>query len=311
VRQWIEYVLYRILAFVVPLLPRRVMVLAGRRLGGLYMLLSPRTRATGRENLARVLPGRTDHDRILRDSLRLQGVALLDALWSVRLTPERARRYVGIEPGAAEMAREQLAPGRGAIVATAHFGSWEMFNLAARALGFPRATFIARAVNNPAIDRHLRKQRERNGNRLVYREQALPACIGALRRGEIVCSVIDMAVVPAEGGRFVEFLGTPALTSSALPLLAVRRNVGFVFAVCRPLDNGLRYQLELEKLDFDPDADRDAETRRLTRAMNEALERRVLEFPEAWIWGYKRWKSMPSELPGNYPSYALWVEPHY
>ena len=309
-RTWIEYLLYRGLAFVVPLLPRWAMVQMGRRLGGAYVWFSTRTRRTCYENLRRVFPDRKDHRRILYKSTRLQGVALLDALWSARLTPERARRYVDIDKGTVEKSLARLAEGRGAIVATAHFGSWEMFNLAGMALGFPRSTFIARETRNGLIDRHLRKQRERNGNQLVYRDEALPKCIGALRRGEIVCSVIDMAVVPAEGGRYVDFLGTPAITSSALPLLAVRRKAPFVFAVCRPRDNGMRYTIEFDWLDFDPDADRDEETRRLTLQMNRALERRVREHPEAWIWGYKRWKSQPSELPGNYPSYARWVEPH-
>lgn len=308
-RRLIEYAGYRFLALVVPLLPRVVVVWLGRRLGGLYYLLSPRTRNVGRENLARVLPERDDHKRILRRSLRIQSIALLDALWSARLTPENARKYVEIDDAQVEWARKRLAEGKGAVIATAHFGSWEMFNVAGGAMGFERATFIARPVRNKWIDRHLRRRRERTGNRLVYREEALPACIGALRRGEIVCSVIDMTIRPEEGGIFVDFLGTPALTSAALPLLAVRRGAPLVFVVCRPLDGGRRYRLEIDEIAVDPEANRDDEVVRLTEELNRALERRIRETPEAWIWGYKRWKVRPSELIGDYPSYALWVHP--
>jgi KDO2-lipid IV(A) lauroyltransferase len=196
-------------------------------------------------------------------------------------------------------------------MATAHFGSWEMLNLGARGRELPRATFIARPVRNERIDGHLRRQRERGGNRLVYRERALHACMGALRAGEIVASVIDMTILPAEGGLFADYFGTPALTSGALPLLAAARNSPLVFAVARPVAKGLRYRLSVEEIPVRAGMDRETEVPRLALELNRALERRVREQPEAWIWSYKRWKLRPGDLPGGYPSYALWVHPKW
>ncbi|MHC4971061.1 MAG: lysophospholipid acyltransferase family protein [Planctomycetota bacterium] len=312
-RRLIEYVAYRAIAFVVPLLPRRVAVAVGRRLGGLYCLLDARGRRTGMENLRRVFPDRTDHRRLLQRAMRQSGVALIDALWSARMRPERVPRYFEFPAEHAQRLTELAGRGRGVIIATAHFGSWEMLNLAAGALGLPRATVIARPVRNPLIDRHIRRMRQRHGNRLVYRDQALPACIAALRKGELVCSVIDMAIRPEEGGIFVDFCGTPALTTGALAMLAVRRRAPLAFVVCRPLEGGRRYVLEAEELEVLEDAeDRDAEVARVTGELNRMLERKLREHPEAWIWNYKRWKWRPCESPGGiYPSYALWVHPHW
>lgn len=310
-RRWLEYLGYRLLAFLVPYLPRRLAVWTGRRLGGLYFLVDPGARRVGLENLRRVFPERTDHARILRESLRLQGVALLDALWWGRRPEARARAYVRIGPEGTALLQEALARGRGVVLATAHFGSWEALNVAAGGLGLPRATFIARPVRNARVDAHLRRARERTGNRLVYRDDAVLACAGALRRGEIVCSVIDMAVLPSEGGVFCEFLGTPATTSAALPLLALRLRAPLLFALCRPLDGGLRYVVEGCEIAATPTGDRDADLLRVARALNAALEAAIRGQPEAWIWSYKRWKFRPSELPGTYPDYALWVHPRW
>ena len=47
-------------------------------------------RRVGRQNLRRFLPD-ADPARVLREGARIQAVALLDALWSRRLTPGRAR----------------------------------------------------------------------------------------------------------------------------------------------------------------------------------------------------------------------------
>jgi lauroyl/myristoyl acyltransferase len=308
-RRLLEYALYRALAFLVPLLPRPALVWFGHRLGALYYLWSARDRRVGMENLLRVFPDRTDHRGILRRSLKLQAVALLDALWAGNMPPERAAKHVDADGKQVLEVRERIRTcGRGVVVASAHFGSWEMLNLSSRAFGFPPATFIARPVRNALIDRHLRRQREKGGNRLVYREQALAGCIAALRRGEVACSVIDIAVLPDEGGIFVDFLGTPASTSAALPMLAVRRDALLFFLVCRPVDGGRRYHLDGEEIPVRKDADdADAEVLRLTRELSGALERAIRAHPEAWMWGYKRWKWRPSEMPGAYPSYSSWL----
>jgi len=310
-RRLIEYGAYRVLAFLVPLLPRPALVWFGHRLGALYYVLSARDRRVGLENLRRVFPGRQDHRRILRRSLKLQATALLDALWAAKITPDVAARHVDADRAqVAEVIRRIAGGDHGVVVATAHFGSWEMLNLSSKAFGFPPATFIARPVRNRLIDRHLRRQRERGGNRLVYREEALGGCMAALRRREAVCSVIDISVLPDEGGIFVDFLGTRACTSAVLPLLAVRRSGLLYFLVCRPVDGGRRYRLEGEEIPLQADAEPDFEVERLTSELNRALERAVLAHPEAWMWGYKRWKWRPSEMPGAYPSYSSWLTKH-
>lgn len=307
-RRILEYALYRALAFLVPLLPRPALVWLGHRLGALYYAWSARDRRVGLENLRRVLPGRKDHRRILRQSLKLQAVALLDALWASGVRRERAARCVTADDEQIRAVREQIAASRnGVVVATAHFGSWEMLNLSSRAFGFPPATFIARPIRNALIDGHLRRQREKGGNRLVYRAQAIGGCMAALRRGEAACSVIDIAVLPEEGGIFVDFLGTPACTSAALPLLAARRGALLFFLVCRPVDGGRRYRLDGVEIPVRADACPDAEVARLTQELSRALEQAVRAHPEAWMWGYKRWKWRPSEMPGAYPSYSSWL----
>lgn len=312
-KDYVIYLVYRAGAAVVPLLPRRAMVRLGRRLGGLYCRLSGRCRRAGMENLAIAFPekDRAEHKRILLNAMRQMGVSLMDALWSAKLATEDAAKFVDVDPESLQWFKDQADRGRGVIVATAHFGGWEMFNLASPALGFPPGTFIAREVRNSHIDRHLRRRRERTGNRLVYREAALHACVGALRRGEIVCSVIDMAIIPKHGGLFVDFFGLPATTTGALGLLALRRKAVLVFGVCRPINEGLRYVIEVEHIEVDYDAeDRAAETVRLTQEMSHALERKIRAYPDNWIWDYRRWQWRPSEWPGPYPRYSLWVTEH-
>ncbi|MEM8883450.1 MAG: hypothetical protein AAGD14_05245 [Planctomycetota bacterium] len=305
-RKRIEYVFYRIFAMVVPLLPRRVLVFVGRRLGFAYYLFDRRVRKAGMENLRRFLP-EANAGRVLREGARLQAVALMDTLWSQRLNPKRARKYLEISPEDEERLNRYTGEGKGLVLATAHYGSWEMLNVAAGAMGLPRATVVAREIRNPYVDRHIRKQRELTGNVIAYRDEAVMACLGALKRGELVCSVIDMSVLPQQGGIYSDFFGVPVMTSGTLPFFAHRRGAPLYFIVARPLEKGLRYRLEATHIPIDYDNDRDEEVARAIDRMNQLLERYVREQPEAWIWGYKRWKWRPSEHRGIYPSYSYWV----
>jgi len=309
-RKRIEYVFYRAIAAVVPLLPRRILVFMGRRMGYLYYLFDRRIREAGRENLARFRPD-LNADAVLREGARLQAVALLDALWARRLNPNRARKYFHVKPEDEALLHKLRDEGHGIVLATAHFGSWEMLNAAAGAMGLTRATVIARPVNNPYVDRHMLKQREATGNRIVHREHAAMACMGALRKGELVCSVVDMAVLPSEGGVYADFYGLPVMTSGALPFFAHRKHAPLFFIVATPLEKGLRYRLDATRIPIDYDADRDAEVLRAAQAMNDILQQHVDSMPEAWIWGYKRWKWRPGEFRGPYPSYSYWVTKEY
>jgi KDO2-lipid IV(A) lauroyltransferase len=306
VRKRLEYYAYRVFAAVVPYLPRRIMVFVGRRLGYLYYLVDRRVRRAGRENLARFLP-EANARRVLREGARLQAVALLDALWAPRLTPARARRYLEISPEDEAELKRCRDEGRGIVLATAHFGSWEMLNVAAGAMGLPRATVVAREIRNPHVDRHFKKQREFTGNTIAYRDKAVMACLSALKKGELVCSVIDMSVLPAEGGVFSPFFGMPAMTSGTLPFFAHRLKAPLYFIVAVPLDKGLRYRLETTPIPIDYEADRGEAVRDALARMNGLLEQQIRKQPEAWIWGYKRWKWRPCEGRGPYPTYSYWV----
>jgi KDO2-lipid IV(A) lauroyltransferase len=306
VRDRIEYAVYLLLAWLVPLMPRRAMVWFGRRLGGLYYIFDRRGRSVGLENLARVFPERDDRERILRESLRLQGVALLDILWARRLTKGNVHEYLDLRHS--EFA-DRIMAGDGAVCATAHYGSWEMLLSGGGLQGLPRTTFIAREIRNPLIDRRMTRLREQTGNKLVYREGAIIGCMSALKKGETVCAVIDMTIRPEQGAVYADFFGTPALTTTAMAMLAVRRKKPLYFVATRPVDKGYRYEFVWEEIEVDPGAGRDEETLRLTAELNRALERLIRRYPEPWIWTYKRWKARPTEIPGDYPSYALWWWP--
>lgn len=310
-KDWALYVAYRMFAIFISLLSRDRMIRAARRMALGYYRVDARGRRIGTENLKRVFPEKSDEERrqLLIRSYQLQATALLEALWARKLDDELAATYLEGADAFKELVRK--LDGKGALFATAHYGSWEMANIATGALGAPKTTVIARELPNPRIDRHMTKMRERTGNEIVGRANAILACMRAVKRGEFVASVIDMTVLPERGGQFADFLGTPALTSPALPLLAVRTGAPLYFSVCEPIGHGHRYVLRMEEIDVQRTGDRDADIAHATLELNRALERAILRYPDPWIWGYKRWKWRPAEMNGNSASYSTWIHDHW
>src|SRR5262245_25928407 len=114
----------------------------GGALGDLAYATMPRYRRVALRNLHRCFLG-WDEARVhavARASVRHLGTALCEFLWSPRLTPEDLRRlltFQGLEHVEAAHAR-----GRGAILASGHYGNWEIVPMRLAADGYPMNTII-------------------------------------------------------------------------------------------------------------------------------------------------------------------------
>ncbi|MCD8480495.1 MAG: lysophospholipid acyltransferase family protein [Candidatus Cloacimonetes bacterium] len=101
-----------------------------------------------------------------------------------------------------------LALGRGAILATAHFGNWE----AARILplfDIP-VSVITKRQRNRLFDSYTNAIRERNGVRTIDMKRGLRAVIADLRENRMVAILADQNAGSA--GLVLDFLGLPRLT---------------------------------------------------------------------------------------------------
>ena len=68
--------------------------------------------------------------------------------------------------------RKAHARGRGVIFITGHCGNWELSALAV-SMDLTRVNVVARAQNNPYLNRFVERTRERYGNSVIYKKGAL------------------------------------------------------------------------------------------------------------------------------------------
>lgn len=308
--RWIKYVLELTAALpfclLFNLLPRPWSHHVGRRLGLYAYYLSKRSRNVALENLqSLLLLERAEARRVARESLKQAGASISDMLRAPRVTRRTVQRDIEI-PNAARAKLEAIRDsGAGAVVASSHFGNWEMGNLVWPLLGVPAATLIVRPVPNPLLNRLLLRLRAATGQRIIHRTGAVKRLIRGVRQGEVAMITIDVPVPPDAGAVPVDFFGLPTFTTLAAGYVAAATGAPLFMAHLLPL-GGPRYRVILEGPIEAPGEGSARETAlALTQRVSERLEEAIRAYPEAWAWWQKRWRIRPEGAHGGFPSYSI------
>ncbi len=230
---------------------------------------------------------------VARGSYEHLGRAALAFLRLERLDPAAVLARTVVRPEAPAAMRAALAGGRGVVVVTGHFGSWEVAGAALAAYGFPVNAVVQRQANR-LFDEAVNGLRASAGIRVIDRRAAAREGLEALRRGEVVAFVADQDA--RTHGVFVPFMGRPASTHRGPALLALRAGAPLFLGWARRRGSG-RYEGDLQEIRVDRAGPTDVVVRRLTAAFTAALEAVVREAPEQYFWQHRRWKSAPPEEP--------------
>jgi len=179
-----------------------------------------------------------------------------------------------------------LALGRGAILATAHFGNWE----AARILplfDIP-VSVITKRQRNRLFDSYTNAIRERNGVRTIDMKRGLRAIIADLRENRMVAILADQNAGSA--GLVLDFLGFPASHWKGVAKLSLRYHIPIVPGfVVRDQDDKLRFEFS-PMLHYPDLSDDEANYAKVLSDITAITERYINEYPEHWFWVHKRWK---------------------
>ncbi|MGH9369490.1 MAG: lysophospholipid acyltransferase family protein [Thermoanaerobaculia bacterium] len=290
-----EHALFAAAAAALRLLPVGASSRVGRRAAPPLLSLFGRRRRILLANLARAFPEKSGEElrRIARESVENLGAALFELLDVSRWSVEDLRACVSY--GGVENLESARARGRGVILLSAHFGSWELGALAAGLLGQPISS-VVRPLDNPRLEAELARRRSRFGNRVIAKKEALREMLRAMRDGETVAILLDQNVLPEEA-TFVPFFGRLAATTPSVALLQRKTGAAVVPVFTWPEGNG-RYRLVFEKPilaeEFaSVEGGRAEQARRATARYAEVTEEAIRKRPAAWLWLHDRWKTKP------------------
>lgn len=288
----IAYGAFKAVSLAFAVLPRRICLGLGTGLGRLAYRLDRRHREIALGNLAIAFGDeRTPAERaaIARASLAGFGRVLADVLKMMHYSRARVRRLVTVE-GAEHMAAA-LAKGKGVLAFTAHFGHWELASAVVSESGVFRP--LARALDNPRIERDLHRFRARMGAAVIDKLGASRPVLKALRRNEIVTILIDQNVLRSQAV-FVDFFGKAAATTPGLAFFHLTAGAPLVPIFSYPAPGGRYVFRYYPPLEFAPGPDKAADVLKITSVCTKMIEHEIRGHPELWLWIHKRWNTRPA-----------------
>lgn len=256
-------------------------------------------RAVTEDNLRQAYPDwdAAEIRRVARAAYVNMARAVLDGITSPELTDAQAAPLLLDGPGA-EAFFEAARSGKGAIFATAHFGSWELLGDLLLRRGVPLSA-VVRPLSG-ALNSRIVEARLRSGMHLIHPRGAIASVCRALEEGRVV-GVLPDQVAPADRGVFVPFFGRPACTAPALAVAAVRTGAPVFVACAHRVDDRLSFS-SLPPMYASDTGDERADVAALLARVTRGIEQHVRAHPEQWLWLHRRWKVAP---PAGTPALSL------
>jgi KDO2-lipid IV(A) lauroyltransferase len=270
---------------------QRVILAFGAAIGQIGWFLGVRRRVA-LDGLRRAFPDLSESDRraLGRASYRQLGRSLAEIPLMRRLSDGELERIVRFDGwDRYEVAR---APGKGVVVAVAHFGNWELLARACAHRGVP-LTAITRRLRGALNERMLAARRE-GGMRELPDKGSTGAAMQVLRRGETLAVIVDQNM-REKRGIFVDFFGAAACTTPAAAVLSLHTGAPLIaaFPVRQPDGTHL---VRVEGPFRPPDGSSGhAAVEALTQEVTRAVERVVRDHPDHWFWVHRRWKTRPPQ----------------
>jgi Kdo2-lipid IVA lauroyltransferase/acyltransferase len=184
--------------------------------------------------------------------------------------------------------------GRGIVLATGHFGNWEVGGAAIAARHFAMSVIVKRQ-SNPLVDRWIDETRARLGMETISQDDAPRRVPRALRAGHAVGIVADQDAWGS--GVWVPFFGIPSSTHRGPALFALRMNAPIFAVSAFRIPGDLRYRVVLERVRPQRSGVLSDDVIQVTAELTRMLEAAVIAAPGQYFWFHKRWKTpIPAEL---------------
>ena len=241
-------------------------------------LKTPRARIA--RNLQRIFPKTSDRERkdIIKAVSKNFGKSFVEILnndSSIKYPEFRHASGPGLQA-----LREAQAAGRGAILVSGHFGQWDAARLFLKAEGIEVGA-VYRPSNNIYFDRLFVPQIE-NAGRPAFSSgrRGTLEMVRHVRAGGVVAILLDQHY---RDGVELEFMGQPAMTSTAAASMALKYDLPMIPVYCTRRGNSLDIDVEFEA------PIPHSNPMEMTQLANDSLTSRVQETPGQWYWLHNRW----------------------
>jgi len=290
---FLTYLAVRVVFAIMEIFPIHWNLRTARILARLWPFLTTRhrDRAVAHLRLAfgDALPESEIH-RIARRCLENAAMFAVEAVCLPRLMNAFTwSRYIQLENF--DDALRVILEGRGAILVTGHFGSFEVTGHLLAALGFDTVA-VMRPLDNVFLNSYIVRSRRKHGLQLLDKKGASTQAQAMLEDGHLLGFVGDQDA--GRKGVFVDFFGQPASAYKSIGLLAMTTQRPIIVGYARRLGKVARYAVGATRIIRPPEWEVQSDPLDwITQAYTAAIEEMVRVAPEQYLWIHRRWKSKP------------------
>jgi KDO2-lipid IV(A) lauroyltransferase len=287
IQNQIEYFLFRCLLLFARSLSFRATHRVGTLLGSLAFATGFRKRVT-LDNLGHAFPESTPEEirTIAHGAYENYAISLVHMLWASGQSESMLKSK--INPTSLDTFRAIVDRGKGAVLLSAHFGSWELIPHSVRLFLEHPLVMIVQRQRNGRIDAVVDSIRKQHGNSTVPMGPSSRGLLTALREKKIVLILGDQSG-PKESP-FINFFERPAATHRGAAALCLKTDAPLIFLILIRVENGT-FDLHYEEVDRSGlERYTEENVTELTRRHTALLEEQIRRHPEQWLWMHKRWK---------------------
>lgn len=188
---------------------------------------------------------------------------------------------VTLAPGAFAYVDQALAPGKGVILVSFHFGAWDVAAVMVRS--HVPIDLIVESFDDPRMDKLVMEQRGKLGLGIIRIEKTPRRILRALQENRVVAVAVDKPVPPDQGVP-VTFFGKTCYVPGGIAQLALKSGATILPGYCRYDKNysSTYYIGAMPPIFPQNTGDKRADTIRVTQQMFDAMEDIIRQYPDQW-----------------------------
>ncbi len=263
-----------------------------RRVGSIFYRLHGRHRDRAIANIMRSFPEmeRGEAERMAKASIKHFMQFGAEVFFTTRkIQPDTWAKYLSVD--GMEESLDLLLSDRPAILATGHYGNWEVLGYLLAMLGLDLSA-IARPIDNPLINEWLLGVRQKRGMKIITKFGATDPMTEVMEHGGTLGFIADQDA--GDKGVFVPFFGRLASSYKSIGLLAIRYDAPVICGYARRRGRPMAFEIGVSDIIYPEDWKSQADPLYyLTARYTRAIEKMVLEEPDQYLWNHRRWRSRP------------------
>lgn len=183
---------------------------------------------------------------------------------------------------------EVMKHGKGVILVSSHFGSWQIGGTSVGLAGYPM-NFLVQRQNNHLVEDLVYSYVEDKGVHVLYKSVSAGKVLELLNSNQIVAVLPDQDA--GKSGVIVNFMGQPASTHKGPAFFSLKTGAPIIVALSLSQQNG-KHKVVIEKPIYPHETgNRDEDIKNLTQVYTSKIEEYIRKYPDHWFWQHRRWKS--------------------